>query len=107
MVPQGAVASLLRIQDFGYSKNSSQLEEEYSMKTCSLQFVYICLYLTLSSLTGMLNVTGYGYNCPCKATNHLFCLNDLKLYVANDEQLEALLQAAQRFTKEVNMKFGL
>ena len=39
--------------------------------------------------------------------NHLFYMDDLKLYAKNDEQLESLLHTVKMFSDDINMQLGL
>ncbi len=71
----------------------------------SLSPLLFCMALT--PLSNMLNQTGLGYKCYGRTINHLLYMDDLKLYAANDEQLETLLQTVYGFTREIDIKFGL
>ena len=71
----------------------------------SLSPLIFCL--ALAPLSNLLNNTGMGYNVYNERVNHLFYMDDLKLYAKNDEQLEGLLQIVKMFSDDINMQFGL
>ena len=58
-------------------------------------------------LTNELNNTKYGYEIYEKAINHLFYMDDLKLYAKNDKELEGLLYTVKPFSDDIGMEFGL
>ena len=58
-------------------------------------------------ISQILNRTGLGYKCYGRTINHLLYMDDLKLYAADDKQLETLLQTVHGFTREIDMRFGL
>ena len=47
-----------------------------------------------------------GYTVYEERLNHLFYMDDLKLYAKNDEQLEGLLHNVKMFSDDINMQFG-
>ena len=51
----------------------------------SLSPIFFCV--TLIPLTKLLNNTGYGYKIYDNIINHLFYMDDLKLFAKNDQQL--------------------
>ena len=55
----------------------------------SLSPLLFCM--ALIPLSQLLNSTGYGYKIMEKKINHLFYMDDLKLYAQNDGELEGLL----------------
>ena len=63
--------------------------------------------LLLIPLTNELNNTKYGYEIYEKAINHLFYMDDLKLYAKNDKELEGLLSTVKQFSDDIGMEFGL
>ena len=48
-----------------------------------------------------------GYTVYEGRLNHLFYMDDLKLYAKNDEQLEGLLHTVKMFSDDINMQFML
>ena len=71
----------------------------------SLSPLLFCL--SLIPLTNELNNTKYGYEIYEKAINHLFYMDDLKLYAKNDKELEGLLSTVKQFSDDIGMEFGL
>ena len=63
--------------------------------------------LSLIPLTNELNNTKYGYEIYEKKINHLFYMDDLKLYAKNDKELECLLSTVKQFSDDIGMEFGL
>ena len=61
----------------------------------------------LIPLSRLLNDTGYGYRIENRKINHLFCMDDLKIYAKDDAELEKLLDSAKTFSDEIGMEFGL
>ena len=49
--------------------------------------------LALFALTSLMNKTQYGYKIKKKKINHLFYIDDIKLYRSNDDELEALINS--------------
>ena len=71
----------------------------------SLSPLYSCLVLV--PLFYELNNAGYGYNIYGEKTNHLFYMDDLKLYGNNDYVLDGLLRTVMTFSDDIRMAFGL
>ena len=71
----------------------------------SLSPLLFCLLLI--PLTNELNNTINGYEIYEKAINHLFYIDDLKLYAKNDKELEGLLSTVKQFSDDIGMEFGL
>ena len=63
--------------------------------------------LSLIPLSLELNKTKYGYKIRDKLINHLFYMDDLKLYAKNDGELEGLLKTVKKFSDDIGMEFGL
>ena len=63
--------------------------------------------LSLAPLSNMLNNTKCGYEIYRKKVNHLFYVDDLKLFARNDGQLEGLLTTVKEFSNDIAMQFGL
>ena len=55
------------------------------LKGDSLSPLLFCM--ALIPLSQLLNSTGYGYKIMEKKINHLFYMDDLKLYAQNDDEL--------------------
>ena len=63
--------------------------------------------MAIIPLSSELNNTDYGYRIFETKVNHLFHMDDLKLFVRNDYELEGLLTTAKGFSNEIGMEFGL
>ena len=63
--------------------------------------------LALISLSNELNNTGYGYKIFDRTINHLFYMDDLKLFAKNDQDLEGLFNTVKEFSNDIGMEFGL
>ena len=55
----------------------------------------------------MLNDCHYAYNIFDERVNHLFYMDDLKLFGKNDSEIEGLLKTVKCFSDDIGMKFGL
>ena len=64
-------------------------------------------YLSSISLTNELNNTKYGYEIYEKAINHLFYMDDLKLYAKNDKELDGSFSTVKQFRDDIGIEFGL
>ena len=71
----------------------------------SLSPLIFCL--ALAPLSQILNDTGYGYKIHNRNINHLFYMDDLKLFAKNDNELEGMLQTVKKFSDDIGMTFGL
>ena len=71
----------------------------------SLSTLLFCL--SLIPLPKELNRTGYGYKIQKRSMNHLFYMDDLKLFTKDDDDLEGLLQTAKKFCDDIGMTSGL
>ena len=71
----------------------------------SLSPILFCV--TLIPLSKLLNNTGYGYKIYDNTINHLFYMDDLKLFAKNDQQLPGLLNIVKQFNDDIRMEFGL
>ena len=71
----------------------------------SLPPLLFCLALT--PLLHELIETGYGYKIGEEKINHLFYIDDLKLYGKNDKELDGLLCTVKKFSEDIGMEFGL
>lgn len=68
--------------------------------------------LSINPLSSLLNSTNFGFgvkngNKVGAVINHLLFMDDLKLYAANETQLEQLLRIVESFTNDIMMKLGL
>ena len=70
----------------------------------SLSPLLFCL--ALATLSYELNNTGYGYNIYEEKINHLFSMDDLKLYGKNDYELEGLLRTVKKLSDDIGMTFS-
>jgi len=71
----------------------------------SLSPLLFCM--ALIPLSNELNNTQYGYKIYNKVINHLFYMDDLKLYAKDDQDLEGLLTTVKQFSQDIGMEFGL
>ena len=71
----------------------------------SLSPLLFCL--SLIPLSNELNNTGHGYKIFNCVINHLFYMDDLKLFAKNDRDLEGLLCTVKQFSDDIGMEFGL
>ena len=55
----------------------------------------------------LLNNTEYRYKTYDNTINHLFYMNDLKLFAKNDQQLQDLLKTLKEFSDDIRMEFWL
>ena len=67
----------------------------------------LLFYMTHIPLSRLLNYTRYGYKINNKKINHLFYMDDLKLYACSDYELEGLLKTVKVFSDDIEMEFGL
>ena len=71
-------------------------------------FLFPLLFcMALISLSKLLNETRYGYKLRGKNINHLFYMDDLKIFASNDGELEGMLKTIKKFSKDIGMEFGL
>ena len=71
----------------------------------SLSPILFCV--TLIPLSKLLNNTGYDYKICDNTINHLFYMDDLKLFAKNDQQLQGLLNIVKQFSDDIQMEFAL
>lgn len=71
----------------------------------SLSPLLFCM--ALMPLSKLLYQTEYGYEIFERRINHLFYMDDLKLYASNDDELEGLLKTVKAFSDDIGMEFGL
>ena len=67
----------------------------------SLSPILFCV--TLIPLSKLLNNTGYGYKIYDDIINHLFYMDDLKLFAKNDEQLRGVLNIVKEISNDIRM----
>lgn len=75
----------------------------------SLSAFWFCL--ALHPISNTVKNTKYGVNVKgsrnqCRI-NHLFYMDDLKLYAANRKQLDSILELTNNMTQDIGMSFGL
>ena len=64
--------------------------------------------MSLNPLSWELQKTGYGYQLDKKTKiNHLFYVDDLKLYGTSDSQLNGLISTVKKVSDDIQMEFGL
>ena len=71
----------------------------------SLHPLLFCLALV--PLSCKLKQTGHGYDIYEWKINHLFYMDDLKLYGKNGEELEGFFTTLKIFSDGIGMEFGL
>ena len=71
----------------------------------SLSPLLFCL--ALIPLTTQLNEAKRGYKIHGQTINHLFYMDDLKLFAQNEKDLEDLLNIVKDFSDDIGMEFGL
>ena len=71
----------------------------------SLSPLLFCI--SLIPLSSELNSSGYGYKIGTEWITHLFYMDDLKLYLKDDSELEGLLRIVKGFSDDIGMEFGL
>ena len=65
----------------------------------------ILFCVTLIPLSKLLKNTGYSYEIYDNIINHLFYLDDLKLFAKNDQQRQGLLNTVKQFSYDIRKKF--
>ena len=64
--------------------------------------------MSLNPLSKELQKTGYGYQLDEQTKiNHLFYVDDLKLYGTSDNQLTGLINTVKNVSDDIKMEFGL
>ena len=64
--------------------------------------------MSLNPLSRKLQKTGYGYQLDKQTkTNHLFYVDDLKLYGTSNSQLNGLISTVKKVSDDIQMEFGL
>lgn len=75
----------------------------------SLSALWFCL--ALNPISRMLTETGYGFTVKAQPrsqlVSHLFYMDDLKLYAANNSQLQTMLRLAHQLSQDIGMTFGV
>ena len=71
----------------------------------SLSTLLFCI--SLIPLSIQLNNAGYGYQIMGKSINHLFYMDDLKLFARNDNELTGLLDTVKKFSDDIGMQVGV
>ena len=66
----------------------------------------LIFWLSLIPLPNEISNTKYGYERYEKAMNHLFCMDDLKLYAKNNKDLKGLLSTVKQFHDDIGTDFG-
>ena len=64
--------------------------------------------MSWNSISTELNKTGYGYQLDKETKiNHLFYVDDLKLYGTGDSQVTGLIRTVKHMSDDIKMEFGL
>ena len=64
--------------------------------------------MSLNPLSQELQTTGYGYTLDKQTKiNHLFYVDDLKVFQTSDNQLTGLINTAKNVSEDIKMEFGL
>ena len=63
--------------------------------------------MALTPLSYESNDTGYGYKIGEEKINHLFYIDDLKLYGKNDKELDGLPCTIKTFSDDIDIELGL
>ena len=71
----------------------------------SLSPILFCA--ALIPISKLLNYTGYGYKIYNNTINHIFYVDDLKLFAKNDKRLQDLLNILKKFSDDTRIEFGL
>ena len=70
----------------------------------SLSPLLFCI--SLFPLTELINKHKYGYDCYNKRFNHLFYMDDLKIFAKNDKELSELVKIVKTFSDTIKMNFN-
>ncbi|XP_031333830.1 uncharacterized protein LOC116163840 [Photinus pyralis] len=76
----------------------------------SLSALWFCM--CLNPLSNILNRTNYGFKIKHDKQEghkitHLLYIDDIKIYAATKSQLTQLVKIIEKFTKDINMEFGI
>ena len=63
--------------------------------------------MSLTPLSNLLSATEFEYTMNKERVNRLLCMDDLKLYLKNDIQLEELLNTVTIFRDDIETQSGL
>ena len=63
--------------------------------------------MAIIPLLSELNNTDYGYRILETKTNHLFYIDDIKLFARNGYELEDHLTTAKGFSNDIGVEFGI
>ena len=97
--------SLFLSHDAGITKSHPLKIKRGIFQGDSLSPLLFCI--SLIPLSNELNNAESGYKIYDQIINHLFYMDDLKLFAKNDEQLEGLLTTVKQFSNDICMDFGL
>ena len=72
-------------------------------------FSPLLFVIALLPLTHILRDTGMGYQLEKKGgkVNHLFFMDDLKLYGKNEKEIDSLIKTKWQCSKDIKMEFGI
>ena len=73
------------------------------------QFSPLLFVIALLSLSHILRETGMGYQLEKNGSkvNHLFFMDDLKLYGKNDKEIDSLIKTVWQCSKDIKLEFGI
>ncbi|XP_036348061.1 uncharacterized protein LOC118757459 [Rhagoletis pomonella] len=76
----------------------------------SLSPIWFCL--ALNPLSSILNASNYGFSLKAPRVSqyrlsHLLYVDDIKLYAANERQMNTLLEQTEDFSNDIKMSFGV
>mmetsp|Transcript_36211 Transcript_36211/g.53028 ORF Transcript_36211/g.53028 Transcript_36211/m.53028 type:complete len:519 (-) Transcript_36211:412-1968(-) len=79
--------------------------------TCGIfqgdSFSPLIFCVALFPLSHILNRAKLGFRLKKNRISHLLYIDDLKIYTANEEELQRALQIVEEFSNDINMSFGL
>ena len=67
----------------------------------SLSTILFCV--SLITLNKLLNNRGYGYEIYDNTTNHVFYMDNLKLFAKNDQELHVLSNIVKQFSDDIRI----
>ena len=72
-------------------------------------FSTLLIVIALLPLTHILREKGMGYQLEKNGANvdHLFFMDDLKLYGKNDKEIDSLIKTVWQCSKDIKMEFGI
>lgn len=65
------------------------------------------LFLSLIHFSNALNTNNYGYKAKKKVSNHLFYMDDLKIFAKNDNDFKGIIKALKCFSDDIGYRFRI